>query len=159
MSHEAHKKLVRLYFEAFNAGEGSVFDQIIADGFEVHAIHRATIWMGGKSTGPASCKSAASALRAAWPDGHVSIGDMMVDGDRVIAIWTFHGTHKGSFLGIAPTNRHVRYSGINIFRVADGRLAEGWDMVDRLGMWQQLGVLPETSEFLAKARVDTTART
>jgi predicted ester cyclase len=65
--------------------------------------------------------------------------------------WTFHGTHKGEFSGLSPTNRPVTYSGFNIFRIAEGRIAEIWDIFDRLWMWQQLGVLPEIKEAIARA--------
>lgn len=50
------------------------------------------------------------------------------------------------------TGKEISYSGINIFRVADGKLAESWDLFDRLWHWQQLGVLADTAEFLAQAR-------
>jgi hypothetical protein len=46
----------------------------------------------------------------------------------------------------------VTNSGINIFRIADGEIAEVWDIMDRLWMWQQLSVLPEIKEALAQAR-------
>lgn len=54
--------------------------------------------------------------------------------------------------GLPPTHKEISYNGLNLFRVADGKLAEGWDMFDRLWLWQQLNVLPDTGEFLAAAR-------
>jgi hypothetical protein len=66
--------------------------------------------------------------------------------------WTFHGTHQGEYFGVPATGRPVTYSGLNIFRIADGRIAEIRDLYDRLWLWQQLGVLPETAEFLKKAK-------
>lgn len=46
----------------------------------------------------------------------------------------------------------MTYAGINLFRIAAGRLAESWDLFDRLWLWQQAGVLPETGRFLQAAR-------
>ena len=66
--------------------------------------------------------------------------------------WTCGGTQQGECFGVPATNRHVTYSGINIFRIADGRIAEVRDIFDRLWLWQQLGVLPETAGFTATAR-------
>ncbi len=82
----------------------------------------------------------------------MSIDEMLAEDDRVMVRWTFHGVQQGEFFGLPPTNRPVTYSGINIFRIADGKIAEVRDIFDRLWLWQQLGVIPETAEFIAKAR-------
>ena len=76
---------------------------------------------------------------------------MIAEGDRVMVRWTFHGAHQGEYVGLPPTNKEVTYSGINIFRVAGGKIAEVWDIYDRLWLWQQLGVIPEMKEAIAKA--------
>ena len=56
--------------------------------------------------------------------------------------WSVQRTHQGEFLGIPPTGKRVTYGGIDIFRVAGGKLVEMWQEVDRLGLLQQLGVIP-----------------
>ena len=55
----------------------------------------------------------------------------------------FHGTHTGELLGIPPTGREVEILVIDVVRVADGRIVEHWGIVDRLGLLQQLGAIPE----------------
>jgi len=55
-------------------------------------------------------------------------------------------------MGLPPTNKEVSYSGVNIFRVAEGKIAEIWDLYDRLWLWQQLGVLPDVKEALRKTK-------
>jgi predicted ester cyclase len=82
----------------------------------------------------------------------MTVDEMIAENDRVMVSWTFHGTHQGEFSGLPPTNKPVTYSGINIFRIADGKIAEIWDIFDRLWMWQQLGVIPEIKEAIAQAR-------
>jgi predicted ester cyclase len=57
----------------------------------------------------------------------------------VVDRWTFSGTHSGEFMGAPATGKRVTVSGIDIFRVADGRLAELWQSWDQLGMMQQIG--------------------
>jgi hypothetical protein len=63
----------------------------------------------------------------------------------------------GEAFGIQPTGKQVTNSGINIFRVADGKIAEVWDIFDRLWLWQQLGVLPDIKDAIADAKLKQTA--
>ncbi|MBN1934516.1 MAG: ester cyclase [Anaerolineae bacterium] len=58
----------------------------------------------------------------------------------------------GELNGLPPTGKPITNSGINIFRVADGKIVEVWDIFDRLWEWQQLGVLPELKNAIARAR-------
>jgi predicted ester cyclase len=83
-----------------------------------------------------------SELYDALPDIHWTLDDMLVEGDRVAVRWTVSGTHKGKLMGIPPTNKKVKYSGIEIDRVAGGKFVEGWVSPDTLGFMQQLGVVP-----------------
>ena len=72
-------------------------------------------------------------LRGAFPDLHAEIHDQLVDGDKVVTRKTFHGTHKGEFMGIAPTGREVAFDVIDIVRVRDGFMVEHWNVVVRDG--------------------------
>jgi len=58
----------------------------------------------------------------------MTVDETIAEGDRVMVRWTFHGTHLGEFHSLPPTGKPVAYSGINIFRVADGKIAEIWDI-------------------------------
>ncbi|GAB2861615.1 hypothetical protein GCM10027074_31030 [Streptomyces deserti] len=72
------------------------------------------------------------------------VEDQIAQGDRVCTRWSWDATHKGEFLGIAPTGRKVTGTGMTIFRFGtDGKIAEGWWQYDRLGLMQQLGALDE----------------
>jgi steroid delta-isomerase-like uncharacterized protein len=62
--------------------------------------------------------------------------------DQVAVRYTLEGTHQGLFAGVPATGKRVKLSGIAIFRLADGRIAEGWGCADFLGFLQQLGALP-----------------
>ena len=85
-------------------------------------------------------------MQAAFPDEHVSIEEMFVDGDALIVRLTFSGTQKGEFFGILPTDRRVEIGQIHIFRFRDGKMAEHWSRSDDLLMMRQLGVVPEPVE-------------
>ena len=151
MSLEYNHSLVRRYFEQAPHNV-QVFDEILSNEFCVHSIQHITINPEGDERGPQAFKNAATWLNSVWTDPRMVVDELIAEGDRVWARWTFQGRHTGELFGIPPTGKQVSYSGINIFRVADGKLAECWDIFDRLWLWQQLGVLADTGEFLAQAR-------
>jgi len=91
-------------------------------------------------------------LKATWGDWRVEVDEVIAEGDRVMLRWTFHGTQQGEYLGYPATGRQVSHTGINIFRIENGKIAEMWDLYDRLWLWQQLGAIPETRELIASAR-------
>ena len=76
---------------------------------------------------------------AAFPDGHWVIEDMVAEDDKVAWRWTFCGTHLGEFMGIPATDKQIRLSGTVISRIADGKVAEEWEIFDAAGMLRQLG--------------------
>jgi predicted ester cyclase len=55
--------------------------------------------------------------------------------------FTARGTHKGPFQGVAPTGKRVEWAGINVYRVADGKIRETWQLADMLGLMRQLGAV------------------
>ena len=75
-------------------------------------------------------------------DGHWGIEEIFSSGDRVVVRWTGTGTHVGEINGIPPTGRSISVDAISIHRMADGRIAETWEVWDALGFLQQLGVVP-----------------
>lgn len=81
--------------------------------------------------------------RTAFPDFRVRVVDAIMEGDEIVARWEAEGTHKGPLLGIAPTEKHVKFTGATIYRFRDGMIVESWWNRDELGLMQQLGVLPQ----------------
>lgn len=79
---------------------------------------------------------------AAFPDFHLTVEDMVAEGNRVAVRWSFRGTHQGELMGLPATGRQVTASGITIQRFADGTIVEGWTNFDVLGMMQQIGAIP-----------------
>jgi predicted ester cyclase len=79
---------------------------------------------------------------AAFPDGYWTIEDMIAEGDGVAWRCTFCGTHRGEFMGFPATGRHIRMSLMLISRIAEGKIAEEWEIWDGAGMAQQLGACP-----------------
>jgi predicted ester cyclase len=81
-------------------------------------------------------------FRAAFAGFRATILDQVAEGDKVVTRKVFRGTHTGPFQGVDPTGREVEIHVIDIVRVADGRIVEHWNCVDRLGLMAQLGALP-----------------
>ena len=157
MSLEENKAVARRYFEdaPFNP---AACDEIFAPSFQFHAIVHTGVTPQTVESNPQSERAAYEWHKATWGGWHFQIEEMIAEGDRVMVRWTSHGTQQGEFNGLPPTGTHTTNSGINIFRLADGKIVEVWDIYDRLWMWQQLGVLPEIKGALAKRREELLAQ-
>lgn len=79
-------------------------------------------------------------VRQAFPDFHNTIESLIAEGDRAAARLTYRGTHSGPLFGHAPTGRRIEYAGAAFFRIADGKIAEGWVLGDTMALWKQLGM-------------------
>ena len=95
----------------------------------------------GIAEGSEGVRQQFEAFRAAFPDFRAVIHDQIAEGDKVVTRKVFHGTHRGELMGIPPTGREVQIEVIDIVRVDGGRIVEHWNVVDRLGLLQQLGAL------------------
>jgi len=158
MSIEDNKKLVRRYFEdaPYNP---DVCDEIFAPSYRFHAIVHTGINPQTIECSPESEKTFYQQHQSVWGGWQVEIDDMIAEGDRVMVRWSSSGTHVGEVHGLPPTGKQVTNSGVNIFRVADGKITEAWDISDRLWFWQQLGVMPDIKDALAKAKQEQSSTT
>ena len=133
---EDNKRLVQRWFdEVWNRGREDAVDQLMAPDALVHGL-------GEAIRGPAAFKRFHAAYREAFPDVRIDVEDLVAEGDKVAFRWSATATHRGGSLGFAATNRNVRFEGMGIIRVQNGKLVEGWNTFDQLGMLQQLGVVP-----------------
>jgi steroid delta-isomerase-like uncharacterized protein len=138
MSAQENKALARRWVEGlFNEGNMDVADEILSPDFVLHVPFDPR-----ELRGPEAVKQFVSAYRQAYPDGHTTIEDQIAEGDMAVNRWTARGTHQGEFQGIAPTGNRIEVTGIDIVRIAEGKLAEGWVELDGLGWLQQLGAIP-----------------
>ena len=97
----------------------------------------------GQPAGVEGFKEAIRWMRSGVPDLTITIDSAVAEGDRVSTRWTGTGTHSGMLLGIPATNKVVTVSGIDICRIADGRIVEYWQELDTLALLQQLGVIAD----------------
>lgn len=101
--------------------------------------------------GPQGFRAFVEHLRGAFPDIHVTIEDAFAAGDKVVARWSATMTHSGGQLGLPATGKQVRITGISIGRIVDGKIVEGWDNWDQLGMMQEIGAVTESKVALRAA--------
>lgn len=135
MSVKEIKALERRYYELVNKGDLTACLELCATDLVMHSSL-------GETQGLENFKKNFSEELKAFPDMHFAVHDIIAEGAKVAARWTFTGTHKGEFQGISPTNKKVTLSGINIDRVSGGKFVEGWVSFDTRSMMQQLGLLP-----------------
>jgi steroid delta-isomerase-like uncharacterized protein len=129
--------VVRRFVEEYQTGaDERAFDELMHPDVLDHSRPP------GIAPGAAGVRQQFDGFRAAFPDFRAEILDMISEGDRVVTRKVFHGTHRGELQGIPPTGREVEIHVIDIVRVAGGRIVEHWNVVDRLGLLQQLGVMP-----------------
>jgi len=139
MSTETNKAIVRRYFDqVLNNKRHDLAEEFLADNIELHG--------SGLAPGLDVVKQWLTMFAAAFPDGHQVIEDMVAEEDRVVARTTFNGTQQGEMQGIPATGKNVSIPSITIFRLDNGKIAEGWLVSDNLGMMQQLGVIPAPQE-------------
>lgn len=136
---EEIKALMRRLFEEYNKGKAAAMaatDELYAADFVYHGVG------GEEIRGLKSIKQSESEGFIAFPDYHFTIEDMVVEGDKVATRVTLTGTHTGEFMGVPPTNKKVTVWAMTISRISGGKIVESWEMMDTLGLMQQLGAIP-----------------
>jgi steroid delta-isomerase-like uncharacterized protein len=137
---QENKALVRRYYqEVFNEHNLASFDQLAAPDAIDHSLPP------GLPQGIEGTRQILGMYLTAFPDVQVTVGDLIAEGDRVVARLVYTGTHQGDFLGIPPTGRRITVTATDIIRIADGKMVEHWGNSDQLGLLQQLGAIPSPS--------------
>jgi steroid delta-isomerase-like uncharacterized protein len=135
---ERNKILVRRAVkEVWNRGNFAIVNELVASDIVVHASTP-----GDDIHGPEGITQFYTTLRVAFPDIHFTIEDQIAGGDRVVTRWTADATHTGEYQGIPPSGKQFRLMGIDIDRLANGKVVECWPIADELGLLQQLGAVP-----------------
>jgi steroid delta-isomerase-like uncharacterized protein len=140
MSIEENKSIVRRFFEKGpSKGDLSAANELLAPDFTLHVPLPC-------SPGVQGINDVISACRAAFEHLNVTVEDMIAEEDRVAARFTARGIHKGSFMGLPPTGKPIAMTGMEIFRIENGKIAELWGEANLLGLMQQLGILPSMGQ-------------
>lgn len=140
MSTEANTALVRGYIE-------ELWNQDHLTAIDARTASSYTFGLAGVPAplDRSQLKQFVTMFRTAFPDLHVTVEQLIGQGENVAARWHARGTQRGPLLGISPTDKEVTWSGVTLYRVADGTILEDWNSADFLGLLQQLGVVPPMS--------------
>jgi predicted ester cyclase len=95
----------------------------------------------GFTPGHEGVKGIVAGMQESFPDLRYTLEDVMADGDKTVVRFTFHGTHRGVYRDVDPTDKEVSFTGIGIWRVQDGQLVEHWSNIDLYGLMVQLGAI------------------
>jgi steroid delta-isomerase-like uncharacterized protein len=130
----------RIIEEGWNQGKLAVFDELCAPDWIHHDPSQPRVRTRE------DFKRHVDQTRSAFPDINFTIEDLIAEGEQVALRWMRRGTHTGDFvtpaMHLPATGKQVSVTGITIFRLASGKVVETWNQSDRLGMYQQLGVIP-----------------
>ena len=135
MNAAANKTLVRtLYEECINGRDLDRLETLIAPDF-----------VGARGErGPREFRATIEALLTGFPGVRFELHDVFGEEDKVAVRWTFRAVHGGRFVGIKPSLADVTQEGNVIYQVRDGRIVRAWLQADRLGVLQQIGVVPRS---------------
>ena len=131
---DANKDIVHAFVAAWNERDFDQFDSIMASG--------AVLSVAGMKVpcDPQGTRAIAEEWTTAFPDWRFELVGLVAEGDRVVAHMPYSGTFSHPINGIAPTGRFANVDEMVIFRIADGKIAQAWEVYDEAGMWRQLGV-------------------
>ncbi len=136
--HQELKNIARrIIIEVIDGADLDLADDLIAADYVEHRPTDET------APGVAGFKKWVRLVHEAFPDWRHTIEDVLAEGDKVMVRNTVFGTHRGEFMGIAPTGKQIQQRGFDQFRIAGGKVVEHWGEYDWFGLYQQLGVIPE----------------
>jgi steroid delta-isomerase-like uncharacterized protein len=131
---EQNKNLIRRFFdEMWNPWNFEKAEELLAADIKFRGT------LGAELIGRDAFREYMRKVQAAFPDFHNSILEMTAESNRVVAKTFYRGTHRGEIFGVAPTGKTIGYAGAAFFRIADGKVIEGWVLGDLVGLLRQLG--------------------
>ncbi|HLW01443.1 MAG TPA: ester cyclase [Ktedonobacterales bacterium] len=137
MSLEQNKAVVTRFVEFINTGNLAIADEVVAADY----LERDPF--PGQQPGREGLKAVILMTRAAFPDLEWAIEEMVAEGDMVASRFTWRGTHRGAFLGVPPTGKHITVTGMVFDRVVAGKMVESQILMNTLGIFTQLGVITQ----------------
>jgi steroid delta-isomerase-like uncharacterized protein len=137
MSVDENKTIVRRIFdEVVNGANLDALDALVAEDVVTHTS------IPGVLPGRAGYRAFVGIYLSAFPQQHTEVHQLIAEGDCVAALHTHYVTHGGDFAGMPPSGKQATVEGIEIFRIADGKVVEFWHHDDLLSLMQQLGAIP-----------------
>ena len=136
----SNKATVSRFDDVVSTGDAEVISKTIDELIEPDVLIHMPLPI--QATGAQALKHVWAMLLRGLPDIHLTVEDLIAEGDKVVSRNTVTGTHQGQYRGFPPTGKSITYNEIFIFRFANGRIAEIWGVVDVFSQMKQLGVIP-----------------
>jgi steroid delta-isomerase-like uncharacterized protein len=153
MSGEDNITIIRRFVEElWNDRNLSVADEIFGPECVTHQL-RSDPDISSAPRDPETLKKHVGEWLIAFPDLHFTLEQTIADDDRVASQISMRGTHTGVWMGIPPTGKQVSLRMMTIHRIEAGKIVEDWVIVDSLGLFQQLGLVPQREEIFAKTNI------
>jgi predicted ester cyclase len=127
--------LERWFEEVWNKGREAAIDEMSGPEIKGHGLTNPD---GNEVEGLPAFKVFYKSFRSAFSDIHVEVEDTVTEGDRTVARCVVTATHNGDGLGIAPTGKPVKFTGMTLVRLKDGKIVESWNNFDFMSMYKQL---------------------
>ena len=143
---EANKAIALRLIEVFNGRRLDLLEDVLHPEFRGRGISAFT--PGGPEVGPGARRKLYEMFIQAIPDARGEVLEVVAEGDKVVLVDRFGGTHRGEFLGRPGTGDRIEWMAMHIYTIRDGKLLEDAIMTDSLAIMQQLGLVqaPEQSQ-------------
>ena len=145
--------MIKFVEELWNARRLDVADSIISPNCMTHQL-RSGVPMDAVARGPHDIKIDITQWTASFPDLRFSVEQMLCEGDRVGMQLRMEGTQRGEWMGIPASCRKIQIRMFTVHRIAQGKIVEDWFQVEWLGVFQQLGIVPDTPDLLGVRRLE-----
>jgi steroid delta-isomerase-like uncharacterized protein len=142
MTEEERGLGTRWFEEVWNKGDRAAIAEMLSPDAVLHEG-------GNDSVGPEGFYAFYDRLNAAVSEFRVTVHDTIVEGDRACVRWTCECKHTGDGLGVPATGKTVHVTGISILRIAGGRMVEGWQNWDMLGLLEQIQGLKRSGTYVS----------
>ena len=141
----------RFVEELWNGRNLDVADEIFANNCVTHQLRSGSPETSAPRD-PETIKQHVREWLKAFPDLKFSVEQMVASGERVASHLIMQGTQTGTWMGIAPSGKQISIQMMTIHRIEAGKIVEDWVLVDSLGLFQQLGLVPDREQLFAQAR-------
>lgn len=136
MTSEQNKALPRRFFKAFETNDQVELKEVLAPDFKAYHFGSDTPILREELL------QVINMYKSAFSDQQYTIEDQIAEEDKVVTRVTWRATHSGDYEGVPPTGKRVAISGTAIARIKGGQIVERWLDMDRMGLMQQLGLVP-----------------
>ncbi len=141
---ETNKAIALRLVEVFNGRRLDLLEDVLHPEFRGRGI--SAFPADGPEVGPGARRKLYEMFYQAIPDARAEVLDVVAEGDKVVIVDRFGGTHRGEFLGRPGTGNRIEWMAIHIYTIRDGKVLEDAVMTDALAMMQQLGLAPSLTK-------------